>query len=36
LQSFPIPDIEYMGDEDEIYKYFNIDEEEIEYIKDNL
>jgi tRNA1(Val) A37 N6-methylase TrmN6 len=36
LQSFPVPDIEYMGDEDEIYKYFNIDEEEIEYIKDNL
>jgi adenine-specific DNA-methyltransferase len=36
LQSFPIPDIDYMGNEDEIYNYFNINEEEIEYIKENL
>jgi adenine-specific DNA-methyltransferase len=36
LQSFPIPDIDYTGDEDEIYNYFNINEEEKEYIKENL
>jgi len=34
LQNFPIPDIEY--NENNIYKYFNITEEEIFYIKNNL
>lgn len=32
LQSFPIPNIEYSGDYKELYNYFNITEEEIEYI----
>ena len=36
LQSFPIPSIEYSGNHQEIYNYFNITEEEIEYICANL
>jgi len=32
LQSFPIPTIEYSGNHQEIYNYFNITKEEIEYI----
>lgn len=36
LQSFPIPIIEYSGNHQEIYNYFNITEEEIEYICANL
>lgn len=36
LQSFPIPTIEYSGNHQEIYSYFNITEEEIAYICDNL
>jgi adenine-specific DNA-methyltransferase len=36
LQSFPIPDIEYNGNHQEIYNYFNITEDEIKYICDNL
>ena len=36
LQRFPIPEIEYSGDELEIYEYFNITQNEIQYIKDNL
>jgi SAM-dependent methyltransferase len=36
LQSFPIPDIEYSGNHTEIYNYFNITSEEIEYICANL
>lgn len=36
LQSFPIPAIQYTGDENEIYRYFNITEVEINYIKNNL
>jgi SAM-dependent methyltransferase len=36
LQSFPIPDIEYSGNHAEIYNYFNITSEEIEYICANL
>ena len=35
LQSFPVPSIEYDGNEEIIYKYFNISNEEIEYIKNN-
>jgi len=35
LQSFPIPDIEYTGDYDEIYKEFNISRDEIEFINSN-
>ena len=34
LQSFPIPTIEYSGNHQEIYNYFNITKEEIEYICD--
>lgn len=33
LQSFPIPNIEYSGNHQEIYDYFNITKEEIEYIQ---
>ena len=36
LQSFPIPDIEYSGNHQEIYDYFNITEEEINYICANI
>jgi hypothetical protein len=36
LQSFPIPTIEYSGNHQELYNYFNITKEEIEYISDNL
>ena len=36
LQSFPIPNIEYSGDYKELYNYFNITEEEIEYISSYL
>lgn len=36
LQSFPIPAIEYSGIHDEIYKYFDITKEEIEYISTNM
>ena len=36
LQSFPIPDIEYSGNHQEIYDYFNITEEEINYICANM
>jgi len=36
LQSFPIPNIEYSGNHQEIYDYFNIKKEEIEYICANL
>ena len=36
LQSFPIPTIEYSGNHHELYNYFNITKEEIEYISDNL
>ena len=36
LQSFPIPNIEYSGDTMEIYNYFNITNEEIDYISTNL
>ena len=36
LQSFPIPSIEYSGNYQEIYSYFNITEEEIEYMCANL
>ena len=36
LQSFPIPNIEYSGNHKEIYNYFNITDEEIEYINTNL
>jgi hypothetical protein len=32
LQSFPIPNIEYTGDYDEIYKEFNISYDEIEFV----
>ena len=32
LQSFPIPNIEYSGNHKEIYDYFDITNEEIEYI----
>ena len=36
LQSFPIPTIEYFGNHEEIYNYFNITKEEMEYICANL
>lgn len=36
LQSFPIPDIKYTGNHKEIYNYFNITEDEITYINENL
>ena len=36
LQSFPLPDIEYTGDQQKIYDYFNITEEEANYITTNL
>ena len=36
LQSFPIPDIEYSGNHQEIYNYFNISFDEIEFINNNL
>jgi hypothetical protein len=36
LQKFPIPTIEYSGNHQELYNYFNITEEEIEYICANL
>lgn len=36
LQSFPIPTIEYCGNHEKIYDYFNITKEEIEYINANL
>jgi adenine-specific DNA-methyltransferase len=36
LQSFPIPNIEYSGNHEEIYAYFNITREEIDYICANL
>jgi len=36
LQSFPIPKIEYSGNNEEIYNYFNITKEEIKYINDNM
>ena len=36
LQSFPIPSIEYTGDHKELYDYFKLTNEEIEYISNNL
>jgi methylase of polypeptide subunit release factors len=36
LQKFPIPEIEYTGNHQEIYNYFNINDEEINYINHNL
>ena len=36
LQSFPIPAIDYNGDHEKIYKYFNINQDEINYISSNL
>jgi methylase of polypeptide subunit release factors len=36
LQSFPIPTIEYSGNHQELYNYFNITKEETEYICANL
>ena len=36
LQNFPIPNIEYSGNHKKIYNYFNITDEEIEYINTNL
>jgi len=36
LQSFPIPEIEYSGNHQEIYSYFNITEDEMNYINVNL
>jgi hypothetical protein len=36
LQSFPIPDIEYFGNYQEIYNYYNITEDEINFININL
>jgi hypothetical protein len=36
LQSFPIPEIEYSGNHQEIYSYFNITEDEMNYITANL
>tara|TARA_B100000424_G_C22922336_1_gene490764 strand:+ start:28 stop:1317 length:1290 start_codon:yes stop_codon:yes gene_type:complete len=36
LQSFPIPDIEYDGNHEKIYNYFNIEDKEIDYISSNI
>lgn len=36
MQSFPIPDIDYSGDHQEIYDYFKIVEQEKEHIETNL
>jgi adenine-specific DNA-methyltransferase len=36
LQSFPIPNINYKGNHQEIYNFFNITNDEIKYINDNL
>jgi hypothetical protein len=36
LQSFPIPDMEYSGNHQELYNYFNITTDEINYISENL
>ena len=36
LQSFPIPTMEYTGNHQEIYDYFNITAEEVNYINSNL
>ena len=36
LQSFPIPEIEYTGEHKQIYSYFNISLEEIQFIHSNL
>jgi len=36
LQSFPIPDIEYTGNHQEIYSYFGITEDEIQFINENI
>ena len=36
LQSFPVPQIDYSGNHEDIYNYFNITQEEIEYISANL
>ena len=36
LQSFPIPSIDYSGNHEEIYSYFGITKEEVEYICANL
>lgn len=36
LQSFPIPNINYSGNHSEIYTYFSISNEEIEFITQNL
>lgn len=36
LQNFPIPNIEYAGDLQDVYNYFGISNEEIEYICNNL
>ena len=36
LQSFPIPNIKHCENHQEVYDYFNITKEEIEYISDNL
>ncbi len=36
LQSFPIPNIEYSGDHQQLYDYFHITKEEIEFIGANL
>ena len=36
LQSFPIPSMDYSGNHEEIYSYFGITKEEIEYICANL
>jgi hypothetical protein len=37
LQSFPKPNIDYNGkNENDIYKYFNLNNDEINFIKKNL
>jgi len=36
LQSFPVPDIKYSGNRQEIYNYFHIDKKEIDFIEKNL
>ena len=36
LQSFPIPNIDYSGNHQELYDYFTITKEEIEFINANL
>jgi len=36
LQCFPIPTIEYTGNQQELFDYFHITQQEVEYISANI